>query len=167
LSEYASYDVGRALAPSAARPQHSRFSRTIQSEGGDRYSRPQLSFDAADPFRRKTALSISPKNASPRTSRRSALRRQSLAWSPCGTRPTGALHRRSDPRKPRGKGSPRAAGGSLPHILDSWLLEIVTRRDIPFVKFGGLTFLDAAHVKDLLALLRFVENPRDRSQGSA
>ena len=42
-------------------------------------------------------------------------------------------------------------------------LEIeLTRCNIPFVKFGGLKFLDAAHVKDLLALLRFVENPRDR-----
>jgi DNA helicase-2/ATP-dependent DNA helicase PcrA len=42
-------------------------------------------------------------------------------------------------------------------------LEIeLTRRNIPFVKFGGLKFLDTAHVKDLLALLRFVENPRDR-----
>ncbi|MBV9754297.1 MAG: ATP-dependent helicase [Hyphomicrobiales bacterium] len=38
----------------------------------------------------------------------------------------------------------------------------LTRRNIPFVKFGGLKFLEAAHVKDLLALLRFVENPRDR-----
>ena len=37
----------------------------------------------------------------------------------------------------------------------------LTRRNIPFVKFGGLRFLDAAHVKDVLALLRFVENPRD------
>ncbi|MBN9458431.1 MAG: ATP-dependent helicase [Bosea sp.] len=45
-------------------------------------------------------------------------------------------------------------------------LEIeLTRRNIPFVKFGGLKFLDAAHVKDLLALLRFVENPRDRVAG--
>jgi DNA helicase-2/ATP-dependent DNA helicase PcrA len=42
-------------------------------------------------------------------------------------------------------------------------LEIeLTRRNIPFVKFGGLKFLDAAHVKDMLALMRFVENPRDR-----
>src|SRR5260370_220602 len=32
----------------------------------------------------------------------------------------------------------------------------LTRRNIPFVKFGGLKFLDAAHVKDMLALLRFV-----------
>src|SRR5439155_7001203 len=41
----------------------------------------------------------------------------------------------------------------------------LTRRHIPFVKFGGLKFLDAAHVKDLLALLRFAENPRDRVAG--
>jgi DNA helicase II / ATP-dependent DNA helicase PcrA len=45
-------------------------------------------------------------------------------------------------------------------------LEIeLTRRNVPFVKFGGLKFLDAAHVKDLLAILRFVENPRDRVAG--
>ena len=45
-------------------------------------------------------------------------------------------------------------------------LEIeLTRRNIPFVKFGGLKFLDTAHVKDLLALLRFAENPRDRVAG--
>ena len=45
-------------------------------------------------------------------------------------------------------------------------LEIeLTRRNIPFVKFGGLKFLDAAHIKDMLALLRFVENPRDRIAG--
>jgi DNA helicase-2/ATP-dependent DNA helicase PcrA len=45
-------------------------------------------------------------------------------------------------------------------------LEIeLTRRNIPFVKFGGLKFLETAHVKDLLALLRFIENPRDRVAG--
>jgi DNA helicase-2/ATP-dependent DNA helicase PcrA len=48
----------------------------------------------------------------------------------------------------------------------SGALEVeLTRRNIPFVKFGGLKFLDAAHVKDTLALLRFVENPRDRVAG--
>jgi hypothetical protein len=41
----------------------------------------------------------------------------------------------------------------------------LTRRNIPFVNFGGLKFLDAAHIKDLLALLRFVENPRDGLAG--
>ena len=45
---------------------------------------------------------------------------------------------------------------------DSDLLELeLTRRDIPFVKYGGLRYLDAAHVKDLVALLRLLDNPAD------
>jgi len=45
-------------------------------------------------------------------------------------------------------------------------LEIeLTRCNIPFVKFGGLKFLEAAHVKDVLAVLRWMENPRDRVAG--
>jgi DNA helicase-2/ATP-dependent DNA helicase PcrA len=48
----------------------------------------------------------------------------------------------------------------------SGALEVeLTRRNIPFVKFGGLKFLDSAHVKDLLATLRFAQNPRDRVAG--
>jgi DNA helicase-2/ATP-dependent DNA helicase PcrA len=42
-------------------------------------------------------------------------------------------------------------------------LEIeLRRRNIPYVKYGGLKFLELAHVKDLLAILRWAENPRDR-----
>ncbi len=41
----------------------------------------------------------------------------------------------------------------------------LTRRNIPFVKFGGLKFLEAAHVKDLLSVLRWVQNPRGRLAG--
>jgi DNA helicase-2/ATP-dependent DNA helicase PcrA len=45
-------------------------------------------------------------------------------------------------------------------------LEIeLTRRNIPFVKFGGLKFLEAAHIKDVLAILRWAENPRDQVAG--
>ena len=45
-------------------------------------------------------------------------------------------------------------------------LEIeLVRRNIPFVKFGGLKFLEAAHVKDALSVLRWIENPRDRVAG--
>ncbi|MGE6781593.1 ATP-dependent helicase [Ensifer adhaerens] len=48
----------------------------------------------------------------------------------------------------------------------SGTLEVeLTRRNIPFVKFGGLKFLDSAHVKDLLAVMRFAQNPRDRVAG--
>jgi DNA helicase II / ATP-dependent DNA helicase PcrA len=41
----------------------------------------------------------------------------------------------------------------------------LTRRNIPFVKFGGLKFLEAAHIKDVLAFLRWAENPHDRVAG--
>jgi len=44
----------------------------------------------------------------------------------------------------------------------SFDLEIeLTRANIPFTKFGGFKFIETAHIKDLLAYLRVVENPRD------
>jgi len=46
------------------------------------------------------------------------------------------------------------------HNSDTLEVELA-RRNIPFVKWGGLKFLEAAHVKDLLAFLRILENPRD------
>ncbi len=41
----------------------------------------------------------------------------------------------------------------------------LTRRGIPFVKYGGLKFLEAAHVKDVLSVLRWADNPRNRMAG--
>lgn len=41
----------------------------------------------------------------------------------------------------------------------------LTRRRIPYVKYGGLKFTESAHVKDLLAFLRVVENPNDQPAG--
>jgi DNA helicase II / ATP-dependent DNA helicase PcrA len=41
----------------------------------------------------------------------------------------------------------------------------LARRNIPFVKYGGLKFLEAAHVKDVLCMLRWAENPRDAVAG--
>jgi len=41
----------------------------------------------------------------------------------------------------------------------------LARRDIPFVKYGGLKFLEAAHVKDVLAVLRFAANPHGQRAG--
>ena len=46
------------------------------------------------------------------------------------------------------------------------LLEIeLGRRNIPFVKYGGLKFLEAAHVKDVVCILRWAENARDDLAG--
>ena len=44
----------------------------------------------------------------------------------------------------------------------SFDLEIeLSRRGLPFVKRGGIKFIEAAHVKDLLAYLRVIHNPQD------
>lgn len=50
------------------------------------------------------------------------------------------------------------------HHSDALEVEL-GRRNIPFVKFGGLKFLEAAHVKDVLCVLRWAENPRDSVAG--
>lgn len=45
----------------------------------------------------------------------------------------------------------------------SALLELeLGRRRIPYVKYGGLRFLEAAHVKDLVCAFRLADNPRDQ-----
>jgi DNA helicase-2/ATP-dependent DNA helicase PcrA len=53
----------------------------------------------------------------------------------------------------------RASHHSAPLELE------LTRRHIPFVKFGGLRFLEASHVKDVLSVLRWAENPKSRMAG--
>jgi DNA helicase-2/ATP-dependent DNA helicase PcrA len=67
----------------------------------------------------------------------------------------------------------REAGVPLHHMAvlmraahHSDLLEIeLGKRNIPFVKYGGLKFLEAAHVKDVICILRWAENPRDDIAG--
>ena len=67
----------------------------------------------------------------------------------------------------------REIGGSLKrHAIlfrsshHSDVLEVeLTRKNIPFVKYGGLKFLEAAHVKDMLSVLRWVDNPRNSVAG--
>ncbi len=46
------------------------------------------------------------------------------------------------------------------HHRDQLEVEL-TRRNIPFHKYGGLKFIEAGHIKDMLALLRILENPHD------
>src|SRR5271168_3626014 len=67
----------------------------------------------------------------------------------------------------------REIGGSLKrHAIlfrsshHSDVLEVeFTRRNIPFVKYGGLKFLEAAHVKDMMSVLRWADNPRNSVAG--
>jgi DNA helicase II / ATP-dependent DNA helicase PcrA len=58
-------------------------------------------------------------------------------------------------------------GGALPGLAPQREPRTrLARRNIPFVKFGGLQFLQAAHIKDVLSVLRWAENPRSRLAGS-
>jgi DNA helicase-2/ATP-dependent DNA helicase PcrA len=67
----------------------------------------------------------------------------------------------------------REVGGSLKrHAIlfrsshHSDVLEVeLTRRNIPYVKYGGLKFLETAHIKDLLSILRWADNPRNSVAG--
>jgi DNA helicase-2/ATP-dependent DNA helicase PcrA len=63
----------------------------------------------------------------------------------------------------REEGTPLARQAVLFRSADhSDLLEIeLLRANIPYVKYGGLRFLEAAHVKDLLAVLRWADNPKN------
>ncbi|HEX4153062.1 MAG TPA: ATP-dependent helicase [Steroidobacteraceae bacterium] len=67
----------------------------------------------------------------------------------------------------------REVGGSLKrhavlfrssHHSDVLELELA-KRNIPFVKYGGLKFLEAAHVKDVVSILRWADNPRNAIAG--
>lgn len=53
----------------------------------------------------------------------------------------------------------RASHHSLPLELE------LGRGNIPYHKYGGLKFMETAHVKDLVAFLRLAENPRDETAG--
>ena len=67
----------------------------------------------------------------------------------------------------------REVGGSLKrHAIlfrsahHSDLLEVeLTKRNVPFVKYGGLKFLEVAHVKDMLSVLRWADNPQNLVAG--
>jgi DNA helicase II / ATP-dependent DNA helicase PcrA len=67
----------------------------------------------------------------------------------------------------------REIGGSLKrHAIlfrsshHSDVLEVeLTKRNIPYVKYGGLKFLEAAHIKDMLSILRWADNPRNAVAG--
>jgi DNA helicase II / ATP-dependent DNA helicase PcrA len=67
----------------------------------------------------------------------------------------------------------REIGGSLRrHAIlfrsshHSDVLEVeFSKRNIPYVKYGGLKFLEAAHVKDMMSVLRWADNPRNSVAG--
>ena len=140
---------------SRRRPRSSRWSATT--------ARPQPILAAAN-----AVIGAGDASASPRTCGPSAARRSGRCWSRCATRPdqAGYVCRAGAGASARPARALKAQAVLFRASHHSGALEIeLTRRNIPFVKFGGLKFLEAAHVKDVLAVLRLAENPRDRVAG--
>ncbi len=83
------------------------------------------------------------------------------------TRRADAIRRRPDLAVPRGGHAAAEAGRFVPRVVTQSRHRIgLARRNIPFHKYGGLKFVETAHVKDLLAFLRLAENPRDAVAGA-
>ncbi|MGH8129313.1 MAG: ATP-dependent helicase [Steroidobacteraceae bacterium] len=63
----------------------------------------------------------------------------------------------------REEGTPLARQAVLFRSSDhsDWLEIALMRANIPYVKYGGLRFLEAAHVKDFLSILRWADNPKN------
>jgi DNA helicase-2/ATP-dependent DNA helicase PcrA len=63
----------------------------------------------------------------------------------------------------REEGTPLARQAVLFRSSDhsDWLEIELMRANIPYVKYGGLRFLEAAHVKDALSILRWADNPKN------
>ena len=83
--------------------------------------------------------------------------------APASTRPSSATPSARRVLMHREQGVPLKEQAVLfraAHHSDHLEVEL-TRRNIPFVKYGGLKFMEAAHVKDMLAILRVLENPHD------
>ena len=95
-------------------------------------------------------------------------RRETRHWSRCSTTSarSASSSRRSCENREAGTALKeqavlfRTARITAPCSRSSW-----PGATFPFVKFGGLKFIEAAHVKDMLAVLRWAENPADRVTG--
>ena len=91
-------------------------------------------------------------------------RRPTHRCRPASTRPSqaDAVCRAVLEHRERGRGAAATRPCCSAPRTTRDLLEVeLARRNIPFVKYGGLKFLEAAHVKDALAMLRVLENPWD------
>jgi DNA helicase-2/ATP-dependent DNA helicase PcrA len=99
-------------------------------------------------------------------------RKHLLAFRPAGVRPrlvtvpdlaaqaeyvASEVLRRREANVPLRRQAVLFRGSSHSDILEVEL----ARRRIPFVKYGGLKFLEAAHIKDLMSVLRWADNPRN------
>ena len=128
-------------------------------------ARPQLPLDAAHPRRRQRGRATTRPTGFMARLRAdaSAGGDRARAWCAAPTR-TPRSRRCASRCWPTARRASRCSDQAVlvraAHHSDLLELEL-SRRRIPYVKYGGLRFLEAAHVKDLVCLFRLADNPRD------
>ena len=143
----------------------SHFPQQFTPPADGRHARAELPLEPADPRRRERADRPRRRGSISKRCARRARRGTARGSSPCSTsrrRPitwSSAVLQRARERRRCCKRQAVLFRSS--HHSDVLEVELV-RRNIPYVKYGGLKFLEAAHVKDLLAVLRWADNPRNR-----
>ena len=147
----------------SGRSKHSGLSEPVYETGRHHHARSQLSVHRCHSVgsQCRNWRSVRPFHQEPLD--RAALAPKSRQSWPFATRQTRQILSAKGSQGARSRNSAKSQAVLFRASHHSGPLEIeLTRRNIPFVKFGGLKFLDASHVKDLIAVLRFAENPRDR-----
>ena len=144
------------------------FPQPVRSARGDRDARAELPLDGADPGRGQRGDRAAPPRApreEPVPPRARAASARVLATVADELAQVDYVVERILERREAGVPlRQQAVLFRAAHHSDALEVEL-GRRNIPFVKFGGLRFLEAAHVKDALACLRWAENPRDSLAG--
>ena len=155
------------LVPRRHGAQHPGLSAPVHAAGAHRHAGAQLPQHAAHPGRQQCR-----DRRGARAPRQESVDRQGVepAARSCCWCPTKPSRRAGWPTRccgsakpaPRSRARPCcfAPAPTAPRSSSSW-----RGATFPFVKFGGLKFLEAAHVKDVLAVLRFAQNPRGRMAG--
>ena len=147
----------------AARSATSSTFPTVRSAGARRDDRGELSFDPPDSGRRQRGHGARHASASTSGSSRRAATAARPVLATVDDEGAQVDYVVRSVLERREAGVPLRQQAVLfrgSHHSDALEVEL-GRRNIPFAKYGGLRFLEAAHVKDALSCLRWAENPRD------
>ena len=155
-------DAQAIYASAPPRSQHPRFSDALPGRA-THHPRAELPLDAPDPRRLERRHRATPASGFRKTCgrcRSGGARPLLLTCADESEQSAQVCGKCSSTASRARRSGSRSVLFRTGHHSDLLELEL-TRRNIPFVKYGGLKFLEAAHIKDVLAILRLLENPRD------
>ena len=147
--------------------EHPGIRRSLQAQGRDGGAVAELPLDAADAGHRQRADGRRRAPASQDPARHAPIDRRSRStwrWTMRRRRPNTSAGKILQTREIGGSLKRHAILFRSSHHSDVLEVELA-KKNIPFVKYGGLKFLEAAHVKDMMSVLRWADNPRNSVAG--